>query len=52
MTRLNVYRRDYFRGSVVELRRYGLVPEIVTSDFPQETFLRVCMVLARKEASS
>jgi len=50
-TRLNVYRRDYFRGSIDELRQYGLVPEIVTSDFPQETFLRVCLVLARKSGS-
>jgi SAM-dependent methyltransferase len=46
--RLNVYRRNYFRGSIEGLRGYGLVPEIVTADFPQEVFLGAAMVLARK----
>jgi ubiquinone/menaquinone biosynthesis C-methylase UbiE len=46
--RLNVYRRNYFRGSIDGLRRYGAVPEIVTADFPQEVFLGAAMVLARK----
>jgi SAM-dependent methyltransferase len=47
-TRLNVYRRDYFRGSIEELRRFGLEPRLVTADFPQEIFLKACMVLAEK----
>lgn len=50
--RLNVYRRDYFRGSIDELRRYGLVPELALHDFPQEAFLKVCLVLAKKAGST
>jgi ubiquinone/menaquinone biosynthesis C-methylase UbiE len=46
--RLNVFRRDYFRGRIAELPRHGLVPEIVTADFPQEVHLGACLVLARK----
>jgi SAM-dependent methyltransferase len=46
--RLNVFRRDYFRGRVADLPRFGLQPEIVTADFPQEVFLGACLVLARK----
>ena len=50
--RLNVYRRDYFRGAIDELPRYGLTPELVVHDFPQEAFLKVCLVLARKTGSA
>jgi ubiquinone/menaquinone biosynthesis C-methylase UbiE len=46
--RLNVFRRNYFRGSISGLPGYGLVPEIVSADFPQEVFLGAAMVLARK----
>jgi SAM-dependent methyltransferase len=49
-SRLNVYRRDYFRGSIDELRRYGLKPILALADFPQEAFLKACMVLAQKDA--
>lgn len=48
-TRLNVYRRDYFRGSIEELGRFGLEPRMVTADFPQEIFLKACLVLAEKQ---
>ncbi len=47
-TRLNIYRRDYFRGSIDELRRFGLEPLLATADFPQEMFLKACMVVAEK----
>jgi SAM-dependent methyltransferase len=47
-TRLNVYRRDYFRGSIDELSHYGLRPVLATADFPQEAFLKACMVVAEK----
>lgn len=46
--RLNVFRRNYFRGAVAGLPAYGLTPEIVTADFPQEVFLGAAMVLAKK----
>ncbi len=49
-SRLNVYRRDYFRGSIDELGRYGLKPILALDDFPQEAFLKACMVVAQKEA--
>ncbi len=44
----NVVRRNYFRGSIEEMRRYGLEPEIATTDFPQEAFLKACAVLSVK----
>ena len=40
--------RDYFRGKIEELPRYGLAPEIVTEDMPQKHFEKAAMVLARK----
>ena len=46
--RLNVARRDYFRGRIVDLPSYGLHPVVVTDDFPQESFLKVCVVLSEK----
>lgn len=44
----NVVRRNYFRGSIEEMRRYGLEPEMATWDFPQEAFLKACAVLSAK----
>jgi SAM-dependent methyltransferase len=46
--RLNVFRRNYFRGRIADLAGFGLQPEIVTADFPQEVFLGACLVLARR----
>lgn len=45
---LNVLARNYFRGSIDELPRYGLDPLWATDGFPQEYYLGVCAVLARK----
>lgn len=47
-SRANVIRRDYFRGRIGDLPRYGLHPIITTDDFPQEVFLKVCAVLSEK----
>jgi SAM-dependent methyltransferase len=46
--RLNVLRRDYFRGRIAELRQYGLEPVMALDDYPQESFLKTCAVLAEK----
>ena len=48
--RLNVASRDYFRGSVEEMRSYGLDPLWATDDFPQEVFLGSALVLSKKRA--
>jgi ubiquinone/menaquinone biosynthesis C-methylase UbiE len=48
LRRLNVASRDYFRGSVVGMRDYGLEPVWATADFPQEVFLGSALVLSRK----
>jgi SAM-dependent methyltransferase len=48
--RLNVMRRDYFRGRIDDLPRYGLEPVLALGDFPQEAFLKTCAVLAEKRA--
>ena len=47
--RLNVIRRDYLRGRIADLARYGLEPEAMVDDYPQELFLRTCAVLARRK---
>ena len=47
--RMNIIRRDYFRGSIDDLPRYGLKPVTAMNDFPQETFLKACAVLAEKQ---
>ena len=47
--RMNIIRRDYFRGSIGDLPRYGLKPVTAINDFPQETFLKACAVLAEKQ---
>jgi SAM-dependent methyltransferase len=44
--RLYVLGRDYLRGRIADLPRYGLVPTHASSDFPQERFLKACAVLA------
>jgi SAM-dependent methyltransferase len=46
--RLNVLRRDYFRGRIAELGRCDLEPVLAFDDYPQETFLKTCAVLAEK----
>ena len=46
--RLYVLGRDYLRGRIADLPRYGLVPTHASSDFPQERFLKACAVLAEK----
>jgi ubiquinone/menaquinone biosynthesis C-methylase UbiE len=48
--RLNVLRRDYFRGEIEDLARYGLEPVLALGDFPQEAFLKTCAVLAEKRS--
>ena len=34
--RLNVSRRDYFRGRIDDLRHYGLEPALALGDFPRK----------------
>ena len=52
LRRLYVRSRNYFRGSIGELRDFGLTPLWATDDFPQEAFLGTALVLARKDARS
>ena len=47
--RLNVLQRDYFRGRIADLRQYGLEPVMALDDYPQESFLKTCVVLAEKQ---
>lgn len=51
LRRVHVFARDYFRGSVLDLPRYGLEPQWATMDFPQEIQLGAALVLSRKRAS-
>jgi SAM-dependent methyltransferase len=46
--RTNIIRRDYFRGAIADLPRYGLDPVLALDDFPQEAFLKACAVLSQK----
>ncbi|CAN5202476.1 hypothetical protein BH10PSE7_BH10PSE7_13910 [soil metagenome] len=46
--RMHVFGRDYFRGSIADLPRYGLQPEWGTVDYPQEIQLGSALVLSRK----
>ena len=46
--RANVVRRQYFQGSIDDLPKYGLEPVLAVNDFPQETFLKACVVISRK----
>jgi len=48
--RLNVMRRNCFRGRVGDLTAHGLTPLAASQGFPQEVFLKVCAVLAEKRA--
>ena len=48
---LNVLRRNYFRGRIADLKRYGLEQVLALNDYPQEEFLKTCMVLARKKGA-
>lgn len=52
LRRLNVASRDYFRGSIAEMRDYGLEPLWATDDFPQEVFLGSALALSRKIVNS
>ena len=42
--------RNYFRGRIDQLPGYGLDPVWATDAFPQEYYLGVCAVLARKRS--
>lgn len=42
--------RNYFRGSIAGLEKYGLKPLWATGDFPQKASLGSSLVLARKAA--
>jgi SAM-dependent methyltransferase len=44
----HVFGRDYFRGTISDMTRYGLEPLWVTMDFPQEVQLGAALVLSRK----
>jgi SAM-dependent methyltransferase len=49
--RLNVLRRDYFRGRIADLARCDLEPVLAFDDYPQEAFLKTCAVLAEKRGN-
>lgn len=49
--RRNVIRRNYFRGRIDDLKRYGFSPVLALNDFPQEVFLKAGAVLSKKEAT-
>ena len=46
--RLYALSRNYFRGSIKGLERFGLEPIWATEDFPQEAFLGSPLVLAQR----
>jgi SAM-dependent methyltransferase len=46
--RMHVTVRDYFKGSIADMPRYGLDPVWATMDFPQEVQLGAALVLSRK----
>jgi SAM-dependent methyltransferase len=48
LRRLYALSRNYFRGAIADLRRFGLEPVWATEDFPQEAFLGSPLVLAEK----
>jgi len=50
LRRLYVFSRNYFRGSIGELRDFGLTPLWATDDFPQEAFLGSPLVLSEKRS--
>lgn len=47
-----VIARNYFRGRIDDLPRYGLRPVMALDDFPQETHLKACAVLSEKDDSA
>ena len=47
--RKNILARDYFQGSLADLPHHGLHPLLATTDFPQELFLKSCLVLAERD---
>lgn len=49
--KLHVFVRDYFKGTISGLTRYGLEPEWATMDFPQEMQLGAALVLSRKKGA-
>ncbi|HET9458374.1 MAG TPA: class I SAM-dependent methyltransferase [Sphingomicrobium sp.] len=51
LKRVYVKSRGYFRGSIDELRGFGLEPVWATDDFPQEAFLGAALVLSKKRAA-
>ncbi len=50
--RLHVAARDYFKGAIGDLPRYGLYPQWATADYPQELQLGTALVLSRRQRSS
>ncbi len=48
LRRLYALSRNFFRGSIEGLNRFGLDPVWATDDFPQEAFLGSPLVLAKK----
>ncbi len=48
--RLHIFARDYFKGTIADLPRYGLEPQWATMDFPQEVQLGAALVLSRRQA--
>jgi len=48
LRRAHVYGRDYFRGRIGDMPRYGLKPIWATLDFPQEIQLGAALVLSEK----
>lgn len=49
--RRNVIQRNYFRGRIDDLKRYGFSPKLAMKDFPQEAFLKAGAVLSEKQGS-
>lgn len=50
--RLNVDRRNYFRGRIGELADYGLRPLVACADLPQKTILRAALVLSERASQA
>lgn len=48
LRRAHVFGRDYFRGSIKDMDRYGLTPIWASIDFPQEIHLGAALLLSRK----
>jgi SAM-dependent methyltransferase len=48
LRKLHVFGRDYFRGEIASMGRYGLQPQWATMDFPQEVQLGAALVLSAK----